>query len=360
MRIHKSTAALVLFWLGGLALAYIAYAALPGRYYYDARIIEAVIDNPLTEWVWDPSFQRTAIAWQLLGFGTVLPHSIAPAVGYSIAVAAMAWAVRMARAPWQPAVFLLLAVWCVPLAIYHGQYSKEMLAIVIVAAILRLSGSASGAGAAMLVALAYAAVFRTYWVLIVALWLTLLIGWRIGISWPLRLLLVALAIYLLSGVSDIVMGHWLSDGRAIFVENRDLDADSATVIFNPLENTSQATDLANTAMGWLTLILPFYMFQLGATQHVAFALFQLLNTTLFALAARRAGGRSGARAPDADAWRYAAATSWCIAFTIVQGMFEPDFGSFLKHETTLIPMLTYVFLSARFAPAAMRQGVTAS
>jgi len=360
MRVRKSTATLLLVWLGGLALAYVAHAVLPQRYYIDARIIEAVIDNPLSEWEWSPSFQHTAIAWQLLGFGTLWPHALAAAAGYSIAIASIAWGVRMARTPWQPAVYLLLAMWCVAVVIYHGQYSKEMFAIVVVAVILRLSGSAYGVAAAVLVALAYAAVFRSYWALIVVLWLMLLAGWRIGISWPWRLLVVFVAILLLSAVSFKVMGFWLSDGRTIPLENRDLEVDATTVIFNPLDNTSEATDLANSAMGWLTLILPFYLFQLGAVQYVAFALFQLLNTTLFVLAARRAGGASGARAPGTDSWRYAAATSWCVAFTLVQGMFEPDFGSFLKHATTLAPMLAFIFLSARFVPAPLRHRTLAS
>jgi hypothetical protein len=59
--------------------------------------------------------------------------------------------------------------------------------------------------------------------------------------------------------------------------------------------------------------------------------------------------------PDAHRWRQSAAASWCVAFTIVQGMFEPDFGSFIKHETNLVPMLTYLYLSAWRAPLAPRE-----
>jgi hypothetical protein len=46
-----------------------------------------------------------------------------------------------------------------------------------------------------------------------------------------------------------------------------------------------------------------------------------------------------AGAPPAGDWQSAAAASWCVAYTIVQGMFEPDFGSFVKHEANLMPML---------------------
>jgi hypothetical protein len=47
--------------------------------------------------------------------------------------------------------------------------------------------------------------------------------------------------------------------------------------------------------------------------------------------------------PSAHDWQLAAAAAWCVAYTIVQGMFEPDFGSFVKHAANLVPMLMLLF-----------------
>jgi len=349
MRVPKSAAAFVLIWLSGLVLAYVAHATLPERYYFDAQVIGTLIDDPGFEW--SDSFRRTALAYRLLGFGALWPDALAAALGYTVAIAAIAWGARLARGGWQPATYLLIAAWCIPVAVYHGQFSKEMYAIAAVAAMLWLSTSARGVVVAALIALAYAAVFRSYWAVIVALWLVLLAGWRAGLGWPLRLALVGAAILALSAASEAIVGFRLSDGRTLVIEDRDLEPDSATVFFNPLENTSSATDLANAFAGWLTLVLPFYLFTLGAVQHVAFAAFQLLNTALFVCVARRTAAPCGG-APDAHRWRQSAAASWCVAFTIVQGMFEPDFGSFIKHQTNLVPMLAYLYLSAWRAPLA--------
>ena len=185
----------------------------------------------------------------------------------------------------------------------------------------------------------YAIGFRSYWAVIVVLYLVLMAGWRMGLGWPARLALVAIAIVPLSLASEAIIGFWLSDGRTVVVEAREGDPDSATMFFNPWINTSPATDLANTIAGWLTLVLPFYLLALGAVQHVAFALFQFANTALFVRAVRALPRPRRGVAPSAREWQLAAAAAWCVAYTIVQGMFEPDFGSFVKHAANLAPML---------------------
>jgi hypothetical protein len=133
---------------------------------------------------------------------------------------------------------------------------------------------------------------------------------------------------------------WLTDGRTIVMEARELVADAATMFANPWPNTSPATDLANTLAGWSTLLLPAYLLMLGRPQHIVFALFQFANTTLFVAALMRA---RRSQAPVFD-WRFASAATFCVAYSLVQGMFEPDFGSFAKHETILLPMLFYVLV----------------
>ncbi len=200
------------------------------------------------------------------------------------------------------------------------------------------------------VAMLYAIGFRSYWAVIVVLFIVLVVGWRIGLGWLARLALVAVAIVPLSLASEAFMGFWLSDGRTVVVEAREGDPESATLFFNPWPNTSPATDLANTIAGWLTLMLPFYLLKLGATQHLAFALFQFANTVIFVRIAASLPRPRRNVAAVADDWQMAAAAAWCVAYTIVQGMFEPDFGSFVKHEANLVPMLM-LLVSRRTLPS---------
>jgi len=202
------------------------------------------------------------------------------------------------------------------------------------------------------IAMLYALGFRTYWAVIVVLYLVLMAGWQMGLGWPARLALVALAILPLSLASESFAGLWLSDGRTVVVEAREGDPDSATLLFNRWPNTSPLTDLANATAGWLTLVLPFHLLTLGAVQHIAFALFQFANTAIFVRAAAALPRPQRGAPVSPDAWLGASAAAWCVAYTVVQGMFEPDFGSFVKHEANLVPMLMLLVARRVGRPAA--------
>jgi hypothetical protein len=348
VRVRKSAVVATLVWLAGLALALAGPSLLPERYYYDADTIRTLIADRFAEH--SPSFHATARIYAWLGMGTVLPEATARIFGFTVAWAAILWSTGWIASPWRPALALLVSAWAVPLAIYHGQYSKEVFAIATVAVMLRLCGSTFGIACAAAVALAYAALFRNYWAVVVALWLVLLVGWRARLGWTARLSLMVAALVPLSLASRHFVGLWLSDGRTITVEGREGELDSATIFFNLLINTSPATDIINTLAGWLTLTFPLYLLALGAAQHVAFALFQLVNTALFIRVARATRAFVRNRRPSRFERRTAAAAAWCVAYTVVLGMLEPDFGSFVKHETNMLPML--IFLLARVTPGA--------
>jgi hypothetical protein len=337
MRVRKSIAALWLIGAAGLVLAIAGPMVLPEKHYFDTGTIRSLLNDRYFEH--SESFVSTARAYRVLGFPWLWPEALAGPFSFLLSFGAVIFGARLARAPWQPAAFLLLAIWVVPLAVFHGTYSKEAFAIVAIGLMARIARSGPGLLVAAGVGMLYALGFRTYWAVIVVLYVVLMAGWRLGLGWPARLALVALAILPLSVASESFAGMWLSDGRTVVVETREDNPDSSTMFLNPWPNSSPATDLANSLAGWLMLILPFHLMAMGGAQHVAFALFQFANTAVFArIAASLPRPRQGV-APTTDDWQGAAAAAWCVAYTIVQGMFEPDFGSFVKHEANLAPML---------------------
>jgi hypothetical protein len=337
MRVRKTTAALWLIGLAGLALAIAGPMVLPERYYFDAMTVRELLADRHAEG--SESFVSTAHAYRLLGFTVLWPDALAGPLSFALAFGAVVLGARLAEAPWRPAAFALLALWTVPMAIFHGTHSKEVFAIVAIGVMARVARNAPGVALAAGIALLYALGFRSYWAVIVVLYVVLMAGWRVGLGWTARLALVALAIVPLSLASEHFVGYWLSDGRTVVVEAREGDIDSATLFHNPWPNTSPATDLANSLAGWLMLILPFHLLALGAAQHAAFALFQFANTATFVRIARALPRPTRDRAPSRGEWLAASAAAWCVAYTIVQGMFEPDFGSFVKHEANLVPLL---------------------
>jgi hypothetical protein len=341
--VKKSSLALSATYVAGMVLAVVGPMLLPANYYFDTATIRDYMETAETV-AFNDSFNNTALLYRGLGFGVLFPHALAGPLSFTAVYLAVVSAAGMARAKWFPWLFALFAAWAVPLAIYDGTYSKEVIALLVAAAMVRLSGSGRGVAYAAAFGLAYAMLFRTYWGLVIVLWLTMLIVWRMGGGWAPRLFAAIAVIVPLSLAAHEFAGLWLSDGRTVVVEARGFAPDPATMFANPLPNTSPVTDLINTASGWLMLVLPIFLLSLGGIQHVAFGVFQLTNTVLFVATQRRS--RYAGRTNLSKQWRFAAAATFCVAYTLVQGMFGPDFGSFAKHEINLLPMFFYMLVHA--------------
>ena len=235
---------------------------LPEKHYFDTGTIRSLLNDRYFEH--SESFVSTARAYRTLGFPWLWPEALAGPLSFMLSFAAVALGAQLARAAWRPAVFALLAIWTVPIAIFHGTYSKEAFAIVAIGVMARVARSGPGFALAAGVGMLYAIGFRTYWAVIVVLYVVLVAGWRMGLGWPTRLALVAVAIVPLSIASQTFAGMWLSDGRTVVVETREDNPDSSTMFLNPWPNSSPATDLANSIAGWLALILPFYLIKTAA------------------------------------------------------------------------------------------------
>jgi hypothetical protein len=356
MLVRKSAVALAATYIAGIALAMVGPTIMPANYYFDTATIRESMQTAQNLAIND-SFNNTALVYRWLGFGTMLPDALAGPISYTAVFLAIIASAGLVRARWHPLLFALFAAWNVPLAIYDGTHSKEAVALLVVAAMAGLSRSAAGVALAACVGLLYAVLFRNYWGPVLVLWLAMLAAWRSGGGWAARLIVAVLTILPLSLAAYQYSGMWLSDGRTVVVDAREFDPDSATIFANLLPNTSAVTDLVNTAAGWAMLMAPVFLLLLGGAQHVAFAGFQFANTALFVVSQWRA--RDVARSNSAVAWRFASATTFCIAYTLVQGMFEPDFGSFAKHEVNLLPMLFFVLLHSPRARGSTESGTRA-
>jgi hypothetical protein len=146
----------------------------------------------------------------------------------------------------------------------------------------------------------------------------------------------------------LATGEYLTDWRNILTEGRDLDLFSDTAFSNPLPATSLAADFANAMLALLRLLVPYTMLASGKVQHLAFAAWELVNVAVFVVLLARAWRRDGASA------RLVFASAWVIAFTLTQSTFEPDYGTFLRHQTTLLPMLAFIAMETLWPAPATR------
>jgi hypothetical protein len=153
------------------------------------------------------------------------------------------------------------------------------------------------------------------------------------------------AAYLLVFVGHyLVTGTYLTDARVVLAADRELDLFSDSAFPNHVVNENLLDDVLNAFYALLRLLLPFPLLAVGKLQYVAFVVWEILNVALFAALFARVWRRA-----DTDACTEFAA-AWMLAFTLTQAIFESDYGTFLRHQTTLLPALALLCINAIWLP----------
>jgi hypothetical protein len=195
--------------------------------------------------------------------------------------------------------------------------------------------------------LAYTAFFRQYWAICFFYFAGVLLALRMHIANHGRLALcLLLAAYAAPFVLAGALGFEpLTEARVTVNVDRVDSPDARSAFNNTFENTGVATDIANAAIAWPYMNVPVALLAKTEPHYVFFAAFQLCSLWFFT---------AGCAAFVRDARRigqtgsvYLRCAAFVIAYSWTQAIFEPDFGSFLRHEVVLmIPMLIVAFYRA--------------
>jgi hypothetical protein len=320
---------------------------LPAKFSYDGATVRAHLDfRDLWKGLSYDSFVNTARVWSVVF--QVLPEALAMPVCYCLVVVA---AIRLLGVHQVHLVryHLLAGAWVVCAAFFLWGPSKEMIALP-VALCFCLAGSRGSRFLATILFLLYAAFFRQYWVICYFYFVFALIALRMQIANRSRL---AACLFLLAYAAPFVAAQALdfeplTEARMMVNVDRVDSPDARSAFDNPLENTGFATDLANAAFAWPYMNLPVALLLDAAPHYVLFAALQICSLWFFvAGCASFLRDARRIRCPDSIHLRCAA---FVIAYSLTQAIFEPDFGSFLRHEMVLmIPMLILVFYRAHAA-----------
>lgn len=328
----------------GLLIIVFGRDFLPPKFSYDVAQIRAYLDfRGLWKDLSFDGFVNTARVWSVVFH--VLPEALAIPAYYCLLVAGAmhllgVYEVRLVRYQ------LIAGGWIVCSAFFLSQPSKEMIALP-VALCLCLAGSWGSRFLAIIVFVLYAIFFRQYWALCYFYFVFVLIALRMHIANRSRL---AACLFLLAFVSPFVAADALdleplTEVRMMVNADRVDSPDARSAFNNVFENTGFATDLGNAVVAWPYMNVPVALV-LDATPHyVFFAAFQICSLWFFvAGCARFLRDAKRIRYPNSIHLRCAA---FVIAYSLTQAIFEPDFGSFLRHEMALmIPMLILVFYRA--------------
>lgn len=307
---------------------------LPLRFTMDADYLEGLVNTGTSGYA-SNSFNTVAAVYRCLG----LAHM--PALVGLIGIAAFLIAVVMATpfadiSRYGVAATLTYGAAIVCALTYLAQYSKEFFTLLLIVVLLTAPTRKSSELVFVLVALAYALFVRPYWFIVIGVYLF----WRARFfrtnhGW-------ALAVYaflffcLLEAAFQLVMHGSLSDLRTEVNSYRaGLEVD--TMISPPIPLHGLLAGPGGMVM-LASLLVPVPLFLDGGIVHMGAAVFiSLLWACAIAAAAQTRRRLSSEHAVTRRDHVLMRVIPLLLAFVMTQAVFEPDYGSYLKHLTPLLP-----------------------
>lgn len=362
---HITPGQFVVVAAGGAALTVAPFmnGLLPEQYLRDAaHLEEAMGPRHMTDSA--ASFQDMAAVYLTLGLDR--SRILAALLGIIVfglgVLAATGWRRLGSLHLWE---ITLCAGSFVPALAYLAQYTKELATSVLVLLILLLPTSRSRRGqwaahlVVVMLCLLYGAALRPYWIIVAGLYLL----WTLVLSRTASLLVglaaVAISYAVIQPLFRAVLGTGLQGQRDWSnLERAQTGVEVHSQIASVMPEATGALGvlaamiaLAATALPWPLLLSgsPFHTAAgLGIAALWGTVLLSILRGTLLTRPAP-SGGRPATQALEhagavvcADLLRRRRAAALLIAFLVVQALFEPDYGSGLKHLTPMLPLVLAV------------------
>ncbi|MCW2583225.1 MAG: hypothetical protein JWQ53_2015 [Klenkia sp.] len=329
-------------------------AVLPDRYQGDARTIQRVAQGTFVP-VDDTSFLYVGRLYAWLGLADA--PVTAGALGVVAGLAVVGLAVRHARGRVTPAGVVLLGLTVLLTCVYLGQFSKDVWVLPVVVVVLLARPSWRGELGLVLAAAAYAATLRNYWFLVIAVYLALRV--TAGRSGRRRWVLAVVAGTVVGAtiVMPAVLGADLQSIRGDINDSRGEVGDVASIITSPQIGGGPAVDAVENVLTVGELVAPVPLALLGSPVYLAFAvgiglIWAAVASATFVGPRRLLAGVPPPRDPVTTTALRAALL--LIAYLTVLSFFEPDYGSYVRHLTPVLPLVLALALTRRslaFRPA---------
>lgn len=331
-RRFPSPAQFLLIGLCGLAvvLASIVRGLLPDRFLLDDQHVQNVIDDPgfAAE---DGSFHVLAQFYQVLGLDS--SPALASTAAMLLLVVCVIVALDFGR--WDRVGLVgagLLGLTLLLGLTYLAQFTKEFVSLLVALVVLLAVRSSNDIVRTVIIVgtcLSYGALVRPYWTLVAALIPVVYFTLR-RVRRPLLIVLAFVSAYIVLAVAfQLFRGEQLGATRE-WVNSGRSDTDVATLISNPDFGESPIAGVLSILVVAVFLLVPIPMFAMGSPYYLVAgtAIVALWAVVAFAIVRGRALRESR------TAWIAAVLVSLFIVLVI----FEPDYGSYLKHLTPFLPL----------------------
>lgn len=324
----------------GLLIVTYRSELLPAKFSYDGDKLAglALQRRPGVE---DQSYEN--VAWLYRVAGIADNPLLAGLVGFGFMVlVVVAIRLRAGTLPapsWRSA---FLAGLCLVLgAVYLGYFTKDLLVLAVVLPVVLLRRQRYAEPLILAVMVAYGLVFRDYWLLVAVCYAAL----RVVTFWRLRLvvllggcacLLVALAIYL-EYVADVPSDYY----RWSVNEARQQSLDASSMIRPPFDIDGPLHGPLDLLGTFAFLAIPIPLALKASAYYISLAAMISVVWLTFFSTLRRPCWDVDRRTSSAVDVAFLRCICLVSAFLVVQSLFEPDYGSALRHLTPLLPAMLY-------------------
>ena len=319
--------------------------ALPARFSNDGDLVLRVAQgqNPYPV---DRSYANTAAAYRLLGLQN--SAELTALFGCAMVLIALVIATTLGtRGSFKLRHLYVGLAFIVLGGVFLTWYSKDVFTLVVVIVTLLVLKFSPGRWWLIVLTMAiYAAVFRTYWLLIAAVTSGFIVlAYRRRHSarrYLLRLYGLAQIFLLLFCVTaPLLIGRSANTFRSELNADRAGALDSVTIISPFVSGDLPLSSYINAALTQVSLLIPWPLLMMGS-QYVIYAIgiFALWMTLVITTI------RSWKRLSPKDRHATHIGLSVLWAMLTVQAIFEPDYGSYLRHLTPMLPVILAVTLIA--------------
>lgn len=324
-----------LFLVGSACYVLLGSPFVPDRFLYDSKKI-ATIAGGYQGYDSDKSFSTVGAIYRELGLAE--QPTWAAMLGYLLFVVVLLVSLR-GRVENAGLMALALVAGTIVLAVvYVGTYSKDVFVLPIaLIALWRRHGL--WPELALIGAMAYYAhEFRDYWYLVIGGYLgfRLVMARRFSVRRMIGAALAALVV--LSVIFQNYLGVELDFYRTKVNEVRIGDVDTRTLIEPFFDLEGPVGSFVNSAIVLVTFAVPVPLISRFSPYYLVVAAFLLVLWFMFARAVHRASVE-----PRTDP-HWARLVALVLGLTVVQSVFEPDYGSYVRHLTPLLPLMLAVIL----------------
>lgn len=305
-----------------IGVAFFKESIFPEKYFFDSLTLQHGIENPIRQRL-DQSFSNTANVYRFFHIDKFFLAPVLALVVYFLVIFKLFknYSVNYISL----LSYALIVTYSAIAMVYMATYSKDfVLFIIVVVPFVYLEKRALVVWSVFV--LIYAYFFRSYWFITIALFWTIkffIVGKPKLLPW-----VIPLFYFLISFVYNYIFGTPLSLIR--YLTNVDRDAESAqTAIAIFIKGDNFVLEAANFFVTLIFLIVPIPLLLLGKPFYIILTLLiAVFFFNFIKLYIKEYANKN-----------YSNIFSFVIAFMLVQSLFEPDYGSFVRHLSPIYPLI---------------------